>query len=219
MQEGGTGQQSSDSSTRHGSVVKQNPIVPAKPLIEELSHSEEGNPVLHSRMVSPRKTSVAPSVLRGGPESGEGAGTRQSDSDSNQTEARHSDSSSSQDSSDKSPLQQAFEELCDPLLPVRGHALMTLAHLLQVRDDETLASKQVLLTVFQENLRHGDSYLYLAAIKGLSALADCFPQFVLPALAQEFAGFSSRAASVGVTAEHRLKLGEALMKATRNLGE
>ena len=123
-----------------------------------------------------------------------------------------------QEQSERSSLQTVFEELCDPLLPVRGHALITLAKLVQEKDTEALSKKEVVQKVFEENLRHGDSYIYLAAINGLSALADRFPESVVPSLAAEFAGFS-KTSTAGLTAEHRLKVGEALMKATRNLGE
>jgi hypothetical protein len=117
----------------------------------------------------------------------------------------------------KSALLQVFEELCDPLLPTRGHALIELAKLVEKRDPTTLSKKDVVQKVFEENLRHGDSYLYLAAINGLSALSNCFPESVVPSLAQEFAGFGSNTDS-GLTPEQRLKVGEALMKAIRNLG-
>ncbi|XP_076469852.1 transport and Golgi organization protein 6 homolog [Babylonia areolata] len=118
----------------------------------------------------------------------------------------------------QSPLQTVFQELCDPLLPVRGHALISLARLVQEGDAETLSQNAVVQKVFEENLRHGDSYLYLAAINGLTALSNRFPESVLPSLANEFAGFGRQAESQ-LTAEHRVKVGEALMKATRNLGE
>ena len=120
--------------------------------------------------------------------------------------------------SEKLSLQTVFEELCDPLLPVRGHALIALAKLIQEKDAETLSKKDVVQKVFEENLRHGDSYLYLAAINGLSALADRFPESVVPSLAAEFAGLS-KMSTASLTAEHRLKVGEALMKATKNMGE
>ena len=121
---------------------------------------------------------------------------------------------------ERSSLQTVFEELCDPLLPVRGHALIALAKLVEEKDAETLGKKEVVQKVFEENLRHGDSYLYLAAVNGLSALADRFPDSVVPCLAAEFAGLTnSKTSAASSTAEHRLKVGEALMKATRSLGE
>ena len=60
---------------------------------------------------------------------------------------------------------EAFQELFDPLLPVRGHALMALAKLLQARDTKAMQKKDILLKIFEENLSHDDSYIYLSAIK------------------------------------------------------
>ena len=60
---------------------------------------------------------------------------------------------------------EAFQELFDPLLPVRGHALMALAKLLQAHDAKAMQKKDTLLKIFEENLTHDDSYIYLSAIK------------------------------------------------------
>ncbi|KAK7114233.1 transport and Golgi organization protein 6 homolog [Littorina saxatilis] len=141
-----------------------------------------------------------------------------SEKSSSQDRTGSAELSFSHNSSEQSSLQTVFEELCDPLLPVRGHALISLAKLVEDGDAETLGKKEVVQKVFEENIRHGDSYLYLAAIRGMSSLSDRFPESVVPSLAAEFAGFSQKSTS-GLTAEHRLKVGEAMMKATRNLGE
>ena len=79
-----------------------------------------------------------------------------------------------------------FEQLCDPLLPARGHALMRLAGLLRARDAKALEKIDVLLKTFQDSLIHDDSYIYLAAIEGLVAAADVKPDEVIPYLVREF---------------------------------
>ena len=81
----------------------------------------------------------------------------------------------------------AFTELCDPFLPVRGHAIMKLASLLRQRDPKAMESTDALLKIFLEQLSHDDSYIYLAAIKGLVSLADIRADVVIPRLAREFA--------------------------------
>ena len=113
---------------------------------------------------------------------------------------------------DASPLDQALQELCDSLVPVRGHALITLTHLLQRRDPATLARNDMLLKVFRENLDHPDTYIYLQAVSGLAALGDCTPDTVLPTLLQEYSQTSR-------SVELRVKLGEAIVKICRRLGE
>ncbi len=51
------------------------------------------------------------------------------------------------------------------VVPVRGHALISLRRLLEDRDPEALEKQEVLLKVFQENIDHADTYIYLAAIQ------------------------------------------------------
>ncbi|XP_072038821.1 transport and Golgi organization protein 6 homolog [Amphiura filiformis] len=114
---------------------------------------------------------------------------------------------------------EAFQELFDPLLPVRGHALMALAKLLQSHDGKAMQKKDTLLKIFEENLTHEDSYIYLSAIKGLVALVDVFPDQVVSKLCAEFAGTQKEETPLHRTVETRLKIGEALVKATRCLGD
>ena len=78
-----------------------------------------------------------------------------------------------------SPLTEAFKELLDPLIPVRGHALISLRRLIEQKDPETLEMQDILVQIFHENLDHPDSYIYLAAIQGLAALAERLPQKVI----------------------------------------
>ncbi|XP_067651346.1 transport and Golgi organization protein 6 homolog isoform X2 [Haliotis asinina] len=111
-------------------------------------------------------------------------------------------------------LEQAFKELCDPEIPVRGHGLLRLTHLIQNKDPSVLSRLETLVKIFEENLQHQDSYLYLASVNGLAALTDRFPDVVVPRLAQEFAETGPQK-----TAELRMKIGESLVKAARNLGD
>ena len=151
----------------------------------------------------------------------------------------------------RTPFQQCLEELLDPQIPVRGHALATLARLIEARDDEALANSAQLLGVFEENLHHSDSYVYLAAINGLVAMAAVQPRRVLEVLCEEYAMFDDSCSGQGKeevdretgqlkpspkaqaesskdrtrrkdgeeTLNFRLKLGEALVRVARGLGE
>ena len=119
-----------------------------------------------------------------------------------------------------SSLQQALKELLDPLIPVRGHALISLRRLLEAGDEETCAKQDTLLEIFTENMKHDDSYMYLASIQGLCALAERSPQQVVPLLADEYATFDRRQTHYKQRhAEARLKLGEVIMKTIRQLGK
>ncbi|XP_021372366.1 transport and Golgi organization protein 6 homolog isoform X2 [Mizuhopecten yessoensis] len=122
-----------------------------------------------------------------------------------------------------SELGQAFEELQDPLIPVRGHALITLNKLIQKKDPEAMEKRQILLHVFKENLHHPDSYLYLSSVMGLVTLVDKFPDAVIPVLIEEFlSGATSTPAQQGETtrqADDRIKVGECLVQTSRKLGD
>lgn len=72
--------------------------------------------------------------------------------------------------------------------------------------------------VLQENLKDEDSFIYLAAINGLCALATSYPQVVIEALVQEYIDMADRISTGEIRIETRIKLGEILVKVTRTLG-
>ena len=75
-----------------------------------------------------------------------------------------------------SDCRTAMEDLCSPLLPIRGHALLSLSRLLDSRDPETMRHRGKLLALFEHNLKDDDSYIYLTAVEGLVCLCDAFPE-------------------------------------------
>ena len=118
------------------------------------------------------------------------------------------------EATNKDSLVQVFNEICDPLVPVRGHALILLSKLIKSNDTETLKERDKVLKLCIENLGHLDSYIYLPAIQALAALADHFPQEVLPVLAKEYAGQTNEKRCI----ERRVKIGEVLVKVSSALG-
>ena len=101
-----------------------------------------------------------------------------------------------------SAFDEAFSQICDPLLPVRGHAMLNLASLIRHRDPKAVQATDTLLKIFLEQLSHDDSYIYLAAIQGLVSLADVRADTVIPQLAREFATCRKEAGiSAGATKE------------------
>ncbi|KAG1686328.1 Transport and Golgi organization protein 6 [Nymphon striatum] len=116
---------------------------------------------------------------------------------------------------EKSEFEKAWHDLSDPLLPVRGHGLLALANLISAKDSQTLQNKQKIRIIFQENLSNEDSYIYLAAIQGLVALCNIYPDEVIHHLTSEFVELESDERSVEV----KMKVGEALVKASRNIGQ
>jgi len=97
-----------------------------------------------------------------------------------------------------SAFDEALSQLCDPLLPVRGHAMIQLALLLRQRDPKAVQATDTLLKIFLEQLSHDDSYIYLAAIQGLVSLADVRADMVMPRLACEFAMCQKEAGNIAV---------------------
>ena len=113
----------------------------------------------------------------------------------------------------KSSYQQALAELKDPLLPVRGHALIALRKLIEEKDPDTLEQKDFLMEAFRRNLQDEDSYLYLGAVNALSALGEQCPLLVLPVLAAEYSDIK------GHQPQMMMKLGEVMVKTSRLLGQ
>lgn len=116
-------------------------------------------------------------------------------------------------------FEQALKDLIDPLLPVRAHGLITLTKLIENMDPYAIARKAILLELFKENLKHEDSFIYLAAINGLCVLATSYPQVIIKMLVQEYINMPQRVSAKEITVETRTKLGEILVKVTRTLGE
>lgn len=119
----------------------------------------------------------------------------------------------------ESEFDKALKDLTDPMLPVRGHGIIALTKLIENSDSEAVAKKDVILYLFQENLKHEDSFIYLATVNGVCSLAIHFPQKVLEILVQEFIDMPQRTTTGEIAPETRAKLGEILVKTTRALGD
>lgn len=73
--------------------------------------------------------------------------------------------------------------------------------------------------VFEEKLTHPDSYIYLSAVNGLAAMAETFPEKVVPRLIELFSDPESEIQNgEAVPSEMKIKLGESIVKASRSLG-
>ncbi|KAL1513828.1 hypothetical protein ABEB36_003180 [Hypothenemus hampei] len=114
----------------------------------------------------------------------------------------------------KSELDLALDDIYHHLLPVRGHGLIALRKLVEKKDPEVMDKKQFVLTIFQENIRNEDSFIYLNAVEGLASLAYVFPDTVINIVCEEYSEFNRED---GI--EVRIKLGEVLVRIAKNLGE
>ncbi|GJQ84697.1 hypothetical protein Trydic_g12716 [Trypoxylus dichotomus] len=117
----------------------------------------------------------------------------------------------------KSEFEKALDDVCDPLLPVRGHGLMTLTKLIEDKNPEAFERKNYILNILQQNLKDSDSFIYLSSINGLAAMGHLFPDAVLNVLTEQYSDFARRDTEDGL--EVRMKIGEVLVKVTKTLGE
>ncbi|XP_047144902.2 transport and Golgi organization protein 6 homolog isoform X1 [Hydra vulgaris] len=139
-----------------------------------------------------------------------GAVTLQTSSNiSNQTDKKT-------DFSSDAAYHDAMKDLLDPLLPTRGHALFQLSKLLQKRNKLAVKNYDKLLDIFEANLSHEDTYLYLASLEGLLALVDLNHKQVLPVLCQKFAQIQGK--NEILSSELRMKLCEAIVKSCHLCG-
>ncbi|BHF70312.1 Transport and Golgi organization protein 6 [Sparganum proliferum] len=112
-------------------------------------------------------------------------------------------------------LASAFELLRDSLLPVRGHGLIEMSRLLESRDPAVRGFEDKIYEVLVKQLDEEDSYLYLNAVRGLSALGNAFTDRLLPVLLHHFHSPKPTASRI----EFRLKMGEAIVRVLRDLGQ
>ncbi|KAI0317004.1 hypothetical protein OF83DRAFT_1276666 [Amylostereum chailletii] len=128
--------------------------------------------------------------------------------------------------------QKALKLLQDPILPVRAHGLLLLRELVTPSparaptpptppaDLQPLVP--AILDIFLQSVQDDDSYIFLNAVQGLSALVDGFGKDVLKALVRVYtAGLDGVAGGALTKAEvdTRLKVGEALGQVVRRCGE
>ncbi|XP_014248082.1 transport and Golgi organization protein 6 homolog [Cimex lectularius] len=106
---------------------------------------------------------------------------------------------------------EAIDEATDALMPVRAHGIRQLGRLILANDSQAVAKKEMILCIFKENLKEEDSYVYLAAVEGLAAMATAFPDEVLTTLCEQYTFCKDP--------EIRLKVGEILVKVIRLLNE
>ena len=142
-----------------------------------------------------------------------------SSTDAAVTETVHSQTDQSSSQSPPSAFETAVKEVGSVLVPMRGHALLTLRRLVNSDDTEALNSVDKVLAVCDQSLDDADSYVYLNCIQLLSSLASRLPQQTLPWLADRYIAVSqSDGGSQPSGAERRMKLGEVLVKTSSALG-
>jgi hypothetical protein len=113
---------------------------------------------------------------------------------------------------------EALKLLSDPLLPVRGHGLIMLQDIVRA-DDFDRALVPGILDIFMRSIEDEDSFMYLNAVKGLSAMVDGLGREVLRTLVGAYSsGLSSSGTLSATELDRRLRFGEALVQSVRRCG-
>ncbi|CDO71360.1 hypothetical protein BN946_scf184908.g118 [Trametes cinnabarina] len=144
---------------------------------------------------------------------------------------RFGKSSSDSMESPQEIYQKALKLLQDPLLPVRAHGLMLLRQLVSARKDPSghLSEPALepalvpgILSIFMQSVQDDDSYMFLNAVQGLSAMVDGFGKDVLRNLVNVYSegldGLSASAMSQH-DVDMRTRIGEALVQVIRRCGD
>lgn len=118
------------------------------------------------------------------------------------------------DSRNNSKLTTILADLRDPLLPVRAHGVLQLRQLVLAKEPAMKKHVGRLLSIFETQLKDDDSYVYLAAILGLEAMGDVYPDEVIPVLTNAFKNEKRE-----LELENVLKLGDALMHIAERTGQ
>ena len=125
----------------------------------------------------------------------------------------------SEEAAESETYQDCLKHLEDDEIPIKGHGLIALTALINKKDKETMEHIEEVFKIFTDNLNDQDTYIYLQAIKGLSACSFHKPDIVINRLCREYAILDDAKYPGEKAIEIRTKIGEALVNITKILGE
>lgn len=121
--------------------------------------------------------------------------------------------------------QKALKLLQDPILPVRAHGLLLLRQLVSKHSptsSNTIATESALapaiLSIFMQSVQEDDSYIFLNAVQGLSAMVDAFGKEVLNSLLETYTR-DSTGYLTKQDVDTKIRVGEALGQVIRRCGD
>ncbi|KAI7865081.1 hypothetical protein BDF14DRAFT_1875694 [Spinellus fusiger] len=114
----------------------------------------------------------------------------------------------------KKKYQEAMKALQDDLLPVRAHGIGMLKEMVLSRDPLVSSGSGLdnVLDIFVRLLQDEDSFIYLNAVKGLSALTDIHGNSIIIKLGIFYSNDEEKL-------ENRLRIGEALLQTVQRCGD
>jgi hypothetical protein len=113
-------------------------------------------------------------------------------------------------------FKEAMKDMADELLPVRAHGMTELRHMILKRDEVANENLDDIIKIFLNQIEDQDSFIYLNAVKGLSALTDTHPFKVIPEILKIY-----KCSTKGNQnqMDYRLRLGEALLQTIQRAGD
>ena len=107
-------------------------------------------------------------------------------------------------------MEMGLKEVCDPSVAVKGHGLIRLSRLVELRCPVVGERRDLLCSLFCGNVSHSDSYVYLNAVRGLTALSLSYPEDCLHVVVNLYAEQES--------VEVKLKTGGSTRQSVQNVG-
>lgn len=111
-----------------------------------------------------------------------------------------------------SSVDEALKMISNPLIPIRAGGLIQLRRFLLREDKDALDKLPHIMDTFVVHLSNSDSYVYLGAIQGLSAIADVQFNLAMPKLAEQYRNPKR-------PLEIRLNVGESILQVARRLSQ
>eukprot|EP01080_Neovahlkampfia_damariscottae_P010167 gene10167-2587_t len=108
------------------------------------------------------------------------------------------------------PLINILKDLKDPIIAIRSFGIYKLRKLIELKDPIIQENFTDIVNLFESQLKHEDTYVYLGAIQAFIALGDKYPNQILPILTKYYCDKNYK---------ERLKIGEVLLKIAQKSGE
>lgn len=114
----------------------------------------------------------------------------------------------------KEKYRDAMKSLQDDLLPIRAHGMGMLKEMALAKDPlvSTGEGLDQLLDIFVRLVQDEDSYIYLNAVKGLSAMTDAYGNQIIKKLGEIYSDADQKL-------DNRLRIGEALLQTIQRCGD
>jgi hypothetical protein len=109
-------------------------------------------------------------------------------------------------------FRDAIKELSDELLPIRAHGMSVIRQLVLTKDSVAEEHLESIITIYLDLIQDEDSFIYLNAIKGCSALAESYPVQTIDRMVTRYKDKSFEI-------DNRLRMGESILQIIQRAGD